>query len=152
MKKNNDTNTYYLEPHKGLFRRVIQFRLDHLTLPEDLNVTTDADAIAAAIQRGKDSVNDFGKSLGLGGEWCPGTKQRDVNDMSLETSKRKRKATVKVSLANESKESLSRNLSCNCKGLCDTNRCRCRKVNKKCNEMCHTKFENDNGFCECLNI
>ena len=126
--------------------------MDNLTLPEDLNVTTDGDAMLAAIQRGKDDINDIGKSLGLGGEWCSGTKQRDVNDTTLGTLKRKRIPSVKVSLANDSNESLLRNLSCNCKGQCDTNRCRCRKVNQKCNEMCHSKFENNNGFCNCINI
>jgi hypothetical protein len=35
-------------------------------------------------------------------------------------------------------------IRCNCKGICDSNRCACRKANRECNSQCHK----GNGKCK----
>ena len=41
-------------------------------------------------------------------------------------------------------------ISCKCKGLCATNRCRCFKEKKKCSVHCHDSAEHDCGFLASL--
>jgi len=49
-----------------------------LRLPEEINMMTNTDATAKAIQKGKESVNEFAKKIGIGGEWCTEIKSKET--------------------------------------------------------------------------
>lgn len=43
-------------------------------------------------------------------------------------------------------------ISCKCKGLCNTKRCRCFKENQRCSVYCHFSAEHDCGFLASLDL